>query len=130
MLEAAGISPFASPGMIKNPKQMLFEGSNMMPHFANGGNITPDEMRAMMMMQGHEIPHMSIGGSLQDMLKSIAAYKQPTYGMPVQSPKNNIPTQGFVDPSNGTLQQMLARLFGLHSTDPMISYATQPEQNI
>jgi hypothetical protein len=137
LLEETGATPFASPGMLKTPKQVLFEESGMMPHYAHGGSITPDQMRAMMMAYGHSIPHMSLGGSILHALDNLAAYKQPEYfpysnptPTPTPTTTANYGHQGFVDPSNGSIQEIMARLFGLYPSNPMISYMNKPGQNI
>ena len=136
----------ASPGMLKTPSQVLFEESGMMPHYANGG-MSPQAMLAMMMVQNHNIPHLSIGGSLSDIYQGLGQdlsnfggnysqyqdrqkeEQQQADGQPVPKKTNKGGLHSFNDPYNGSLDHLFGRIFGLNN-NPMINYATQPEQII
>jgi hypothetical protein len=146
--EIAGVSPTMSPGVLKSPGQLLFEESGIMPHYANGGYITPDEMRAMMMVYNHDIPHLSIGGSLSDIYQGLGQdisnfggnytqyldrqkeEQQQADGQPAPKKTAKGGLHSFKDPYKGSLDQFFGRLFGLNNNNPMINYVTQPEQNI
>lgn len=74
LMEEAGASLLPSPGMLMTPKQFLFEDSGVLPKFAEGGQIqmTPEQMRAMMMAYGHDIQHFGIGGTVANALMQHA----------------------------------------------------------
>jgi hypothetical protein len=145
--EIAGVSPTMSPGVLKSPGQLLFEESGIMPHYANGGYITPDEMRAMMMVYNHDIPHLSIGGSLSDIYQGLGQdlsnfggnynqyqdrqkeEQQQADGQPAPKKTTKGGLHSFNDPYKGSLDQLFGRLFGLNN-NPMVINLTQPEQNI
>ena len=145
MLEDAGMAPAATPGELKSPSQLLFEESGVMPHYSSGG-MSPQAMLAMMMVQNHNIPHLSIGGSLSDIYQGLGQdltnfggnysqyqdrqkEEQQADGQPVPKKTNKGGLHSFNDPYNGSLDQLFGRLFGLNN-NPMINYATQPEQII
>lgn len=58
MLEEAGAMPKTN-GLLKTPKQMLFEESGILPRFDNGGEVSPADMRAEMMIRSAQ-PEMEM----------------------------------------------------------------------
>lgn len=146
LLEDAGMAPVTSPGMLKTPMQLMVEESGVMPHYSNGGSITPDEMRALMMVLNYNTPHLSAGGSLSDIYQGLGQdlsnfgynysqnpdlqkeQQQPT-GQPALKKTTKGGLHSFNDPYKGSINDLFNRLFGINN-NPMISYATQPEQNI
>ena len=70
LLEEAGQIP-STPGMLNTPKQMLMQESGIGPHFGNGGNLSPQDMMAEMIVQGQTPQHFAGGGHSQKMTFNI-----------------------------------------------------------
>lgn len=49
-LEEAGAIPQTN-GFLKTPKQMLFEEAGVLPHYEEGGDVSPADMRAELMVR-------------------------------------------------------------------------------
>jgi len=70
LLEEAGQTP-ASQSMLNTPKQMLMQESGIMPHFAQGGSLSPQDMLAAIIAHGQEPQHFQKGGSSEKMTFNI-----------------------------------------------------------
>jgi hypothetical protein len=66
LLEKAGLSLDPSPGLVNTPQQMLLQQANALPQYAPGGavrqNLSPADMQAAMIIQGHTPQKFASGG--------------------------------------------------------------------
>lgn len=67
LLEEAGAAPQTpSSSFLHTPQQMLMQESGIMPRFADGGSISPQDMMALMMAQGTVPEHFAKGGAPEE----------------------------------------------------------------
>ena len=78
LLEEAGANPQAT-SMLRTPHQMLMQESGIMPHYASGGAVemTPEDMIAELIQQGHLPQHFATGGSTLKNIGTQAAFNLP-----------------------------------------------------
>lgn len=70
LLEEAGQVPQTSD-LLNTPQQMLMQESGIMPHFSQGGNMSPQDMLATMMAHGQTPQHFAKGGASEKMTFNI-----------------------------------------------------------
>jgi len=70
LLEEAGQVPQTSD-LLNTPQQILMQESGIMPHFAQGGSLSPQDMLAAIIAHGQEPQHFQKGGSSEKMTFNI-----------------------------------------------------------
>ena len=62
----------------KSPFEMLYEHLGITPqHFAKGGPaLTPEQMRALLIIHGHQVPKYGIGGAVNFGLNGLQVYPE------------------------------------------------------
>jgi len=70
LLEEAGQVPQTSD-LLNTPQQMLMQESGIMPHFAQGGGLSPQDMLAAIIAHGQEPQHFQKGGGSEKMTFNI-----------------------------------------------------------
>jgi hypothetical protein len=55
LMEEAGVNP-ASNGWLNTPKQMLMEEVGTLPHLADGGHLSPEQMQAALIANNRTPP--------------------------------------------------------------------------